>query len=162
MKIMNDIILILVGGLITAGGVILANSINQQNSKKLKSQEVIREKLEEAYLLIAQDLSEWAHDEMTDPISNNKEDRNSKNPIAKIVMLILCYGPELSEKVKILETVVDQFRKNLFTFYGEILKTGKRPSTQRYAELMKPHDSITSVSKELLLLLTERINETIK
>ena len=131
------LIQVLIGGLLTVVGGFTASYFLQSVARKVDKKKLIREKLEQVYILTIQ-TSEWIKSEMRQTVAPiEKEKTAEKNPVDQIEMLIILYEPSLKNPMQDLKEKVDYYRRSLFSYWSKLLKNGNHLSTKKYEELFK-------------------------
>lgn len=149
-KTLIPLISTLLGGFLAVTGGFFANYFMQKLTKSYDRKQLIRDKLEQAYLLTIQ-LENWLQSQMSDVmfIKDNKKEKIS-NPSNHIFMLVKCYGGSKSgHLVDQLSASLEKFRETSFNYFKEAYETGKKPSEKTFLALGEPFEMSRRLTTEL-------------
>ena len=150
LKTLIPLISTVVGGFLAVTGGFFASYFMQKLNKSHDKKQLIRDKLEQAYLLTIQ-LENWLQSQMSDMlfIKDNETEKIS-NPSNHIFMLVKCYGETKSSQLADqLSTSLENFRKSSFNYFKEAHETGKKPSETTFLAVGEPFEMSRRLTTEL-------------
>lgn len=160
----------LIGGVLAVGGGFVASYYLQAASRRLDRNQIIREKLEEAYLLTLQ-LNAWLQSQMgTMIVPSSKDNKEIESPTGKLVMLTRCYNRKSAVTVITLSQSVEAFREASFEYWRRTLELNKRRdmnswqkiSAEEFKELLGiPFEDARASCEQLCVELEEAIGKHI-
>jgi len=154
---------------VMAGGIIgfLGASLQQRASMKLDRRKLIRERLEEVYLLSRQ-VEEWGLDQVKELTSfftglgNHKPESGAEDPpTVRLVMLAKIYEPRIADVSVRLSGEADILQHNVFEYYLDTAKAEEPLPIEALQKAIMPLDDLQKTGKELRALIERCVQDYI-
>ena len=151
---------VIVGGLLSTLGGFFANFTLQSKSRDAERRKLIREKLEEAYLL-SHEVIDWIQKQMKEMATQASGD-DSHCPIERVVMLVKFYEPKLTPVVTEFAGNVQNFKSHVFGYWKETLDANRRLPVEKFKSLIEqPFNDVNSSYEKLLGSIENVMHENI-